>query len=158
MIHHLQRLSATTSDNNGSLIFGDDTTMAFLRIPLIPLQYNGLVQLPSFLVQRRTSTAHSTTTDANTPVHLQYQVVNKQGHVHWICRSHMNTLHPFFNPEQIEPFVFGQYDYSSRNGELRICSRSNISLSFFHNNNIVMATCVSEMSIDIQSGMSASEF
>ncbi|KAG0297155.1 hypothetical protein BGZ96_007516 [Linnemannia gamsii] len=70
----------------------------------------------------------------------------------------MNTLHPTFNPEQIQPFVFGQCDYSFRSGELKIRSRSNISLPLFRNINIVEATCISDMIIDLQSGMSASEF
>jgi hypothetical protein len=158
MIRHLQRRLTTTNDGNGNVVSEEGTAMPLQRKTLAPLQYNDLTQLPSFLIQRRTSTVHSTTTDASTPVHLQYRVVNKQGYVHWICRSHMNILHPTFNPEQIQPFVFGQYDYSSQNGELKILSRSNIPLSLSHSINIVTTTCVSEMIIDVQSGMSASEF
>lgn len=157
MIRRLQRLSSTTHDTYNTS-HDEVFTTPLPRKPLVSLQYSDLTQLQSFLVQRRTSNIRSTATDTTTTLHRQYRVVNKQGHIHWICRSHMNSLHPFFNPEQIQRFVVGQYDYNPQSGELIISSRSNIPLSAFHSATIVKATCVTELIIDLQSGMSASEF
>ncbi|KAF9142945.1 hypothetical protein BGX30_001771 [Mortierella sp. GBA39] len=157
MICHLQRLRSTTNDTHNTAP-DEDSTTPLPRRPLVPLQYSDLTQLQSFLVQHRTSTIRSATTDTTTTLHRQYRVVNKQGHVHWVCRSHMDTLRPFFNPEQIQRFVFGQYDYNSQSGELMVFSRSNTPLSAFHSAIIVNATCVSELIIDLQSGMTANEF
>ncbi|KAF8947324.1 hypothetical protein BGZ47_009511 [Haplosporangium gracile] len=157
MIRHLQRLRVMTSDTNNTA-YGEDSTTPLPRKSLALLQYSDLNQLQAFLVQLRTSTIHSTTTDINATLHRQYRVVNKLSYVHWICRSHMNSLHPSFNPEQIQRFVVGQYNYSSQSGELNIFNRSDAPLSTFHRTIIVKAACVSELIIDIQLGMSASEF
>ncbi|KAK3809084.1 MAG: hypothetical protein JOS17DRAFT_844953 [Linnemannia elongata] len=157
MIRHLQRLRSTTH-NTHNTTHAEGFTTPLPRKPLVSLQYSDLTQLQSFLAQRRTSTIRSTTTDTTTTLHRQYRVVNKQGHVHWICRSHMNSLQPHFNPEQIQRFVVGQYNYSSQRGELMIFSRSNLLHSVFHSAIIAKATCVTELIIDLQSGMSASEF
>ncbi|KAF9927079.1 hypothetical protein FBU30_003503 [Linnemannia zychae] len=161
MIAHLQRCTTISNGHQSNLSSTEETNAPPLKKSYIPLQCDDFAQLHTFLVQRRTPNARNSTiidSGANSTLHRQYRVVTKQGHVHWVCRPHMDHLRPHFNPEQVQRLVLGQHQYSSQNGQLVISRRSSFPLSAFHSFQVANASCVSELVIDVQSGMSAKEF
>ncbi|KAF9104302.1 hypothetical protein BGX29_002095 [Mortierella sp. GBA35] len=152
MICHLQRLTTTADYNN------EATSQPQPPRELLPLQYDDLAQLQSFVVRRRTPITTADTDSGSPLLHRQYRVVNNQGHIQWICQFHIAQLYPTFDPEHVQRLFQGCYDYNPQNGQLVVFNRSTSFLSASHGPRILGTGCVSELTIDVRSGMSAKEF
>ncbi|KAG0367563.1 hypothetical protein BGX24_003174 [Mortierella sp. AD032] len=143
MISHLEQLSSEVTDKIVSAgtaagVTGDNQE----ELPILSDEELGLIR--SFLVP-------TTPTDSGMDeLHNQYRVVDKKGHVQWICVNHMKERLPNFDPESIKNAIGITGTYTAQEASIEMTGLSDIeTLKPFSKFNLLSNSGVQEIIFDL---------
>ncbi|KAG0275086.1 hypothetical protein BGZ95_009197 [Linnemannia exigua] len=152
MISHLEQLSSEVTDKVVSAgkemgAAGDNHE----ELPILSDEELGLIR--SLLVP-------TTPTDSGMDeLHNQYRVVDKKGHVQWICLHHMRERLPNFDPESIKNAIGIAGTYTAQEASIEMTDLSNVgTLKPFNQFHLLSNSGVQEIIFDLSKAEWWSEY
>lgn len=94
--------------------------------------------------------ATSSTDSGIDQLHNQYRYVDSQGHVQWICLSHMKLLRPNYDPEAVGKAIESAGMYSAQDASLNMTDMSMPNaLSVFSDTNLIPTYGVADVTLNM---------
>ncbi|KAF9927312.1 hypothetical protein FBU30_003341 [Linnemannia zychae] len=141
MISYLEQLSSEVTDK--IQVYDSEIETESVG-PLPILNEKELAKIKSFLVP-------TTLVDAGIDrLHNQYRFVDSEGHVQWICFTHMRQFYPKFNPTDLSNAIVGKGVYNPQEASVDMFDMSDSKITeVFSQTNLIRENGLAEIIFDM---------